>query len=215
MMASPDKTPDSATEAGAVPPDDAGPWARLLWSLDRVLQWAVIVVMGALALDVLWGVASRYVLGDQARWTEELARLLLVWVSMLGAALVYRRQGHLGVDYFVGKLHEDARCLAARFVAALVLVFALVVFVHGGWLLVMRTLETGQVLPALGLRKGWAYSAVPISGICIALFALDALIRGPQTNPPEVPPEGPPESPPEVSLDSPPESPRPTVERGV
>lgn len=158
-------------------------WAAVPNLIDRLLRWAVIFIMGALVLDVLWGVTTRYLGGDQARWTEELARLLLVWVSMLGAALVYRRGGHLGVDYFVGKLHVDARRWVERCIATLVLGFAVLVLLYGGWLLVVRTLEAGQVLPALGLRKGWAYAAVPVSGLCIAIFAVEALIAGPRAKP--------------------------------
>ena len=55
-------------------------------SMTRILQWIVIALMGVLVLDVLWGVLSRYAFGQQAKWSEELARLLLVWVSFSALA---------------------------------------------------------------------------------------------------------------------------------
>ena len=57
-----------------------------------------IAIFAVLVLDILWGVATRYLLGQQAHWTEELARVLLVWLAMLGAALAYMERSHLGID---------------------------------------------------------------------------------------------------------------------
>ena len=42
-------------------------------SLTRLLEMAVIAIMAALVLVVLWGVVSRFVLAEPSRWTEELA----------------------------------------------------------------------------------------------------------------------------------------------
>ncbi len=86
---------------------------RTIGFLVRLLEFLTIVIFAALVLDVLWGVVSRYVFGAQSRWTEELAIYLLVWVSLLGSTLAFRDQAHLGVDYFVGKLDQTARRLAA------------------------------------------------------------------------------------------------------
>ena len=49
------------------------------------IRWLLVAVFLILVIDVLWGVASRYLLGSQASWSEELARLLMVWLALLGA----------------------------------------------------------------------------------------------------------------------------------
>lgn len=145
--------------------------------LVRALQFFLIGSFALLTLDVLWGVFSRYVLGEQSRWTEELATYLLVWVSLLGAALTYEEKGHLGVDYLVSHFDPGARKLAAVFVEAVMLFFAVGLLVVGGWTLVFRTLEAGQVTPALGWKVGYLYAAAPISGLFFALFSLEHLCR--------------------------------------
>jgi TRAP-type C4-dicarboxylate transport system permease small subunit len=71
-------------------------FTRIWESVVRALSWFTIVLFAVLVADVLWGVFSRYVLGAQGRWTEELAIYLLVWVSLFGGALTFREQGHLG-----------------------------------------------------------------------------------------------------------------------
>ena len=125
--------------------------------LVKGLELFLIITFAALTLDVLWGVFSRYVLNAQSRWTEELAIYLLVWLSLLGASLTYEEKGHLGVDYFVGKLHPDARKLGAIFVELVVLFFAGFGLLYGGWILVSDTVAAGQLSPALGWKVGYLY----------------------------------------------------------
>lgn len=140
--------------------------------LTRVLEWAIIVVMAALVLDVLWGVFSRHLLHSQSGWTEELARFLLIWVGLLGASLGFGQGAHLGVDYFVGKLHPGGRVILEVTAHVVVFAFAVGVLIWGGWALAWQTFDLGQITPALGLRKGYVYLAVPVSGVFIALFTL-------------------------------------------
>lgn len=143
--------------------------------LAKLLEWAVIVLMAVLVFDVLWGVFSRYVLGAQSRWTEELATMLLVWVALLGGSVAFGVRGHLGVDYFVGKLEPGARFLIDVVVDVLVGIFATAVMIVGGYILVERTLAAGQVTPAMGIKVGYFYLAVPISGVFILLFCIDGI----------------------------------------
>ena len=144
--------------------------------LVKALELFLIVSFAVLTLDVLWGVFSRYVLGEQSRWTEELAIYLLIWVSLLGASLTYEEKGHLGVDYFVGKLHPDARRVGAIFVELVVLFFAGFGLLYGGWKLVSLTLAANQVSPALGVKVGYYYLAAPISGVFFIIFSIEHLL---------------------------------------
>ena len=54
----------------------------------RLLNLILIAAVAVLVLDVLLGVASRYLWGAQVKWTEELATILLIWVSFLGAPIL-------------------------------------------------------------------------------------------------------------------------------
>jgi TRAP-type C4-dicarboxylate transport system permease small subunit len=145
--------------------------------LVKGLESFLILAFVLLVADVLWGVFTRYVLGHQAGWTEEAAIYLLIWVSLLGAAVTYEEHGHLGVDYVVSRLEPAAGWLAAICVEFVVLLFALGILVGGGWTLVFETLAKGQLSPTLGVKMGYLYAAVPVSGVFFALFALEHLAR--------------------------------------
>ena len=79
--------------------------------LDRAVDFAAILIMAALVLDVLWQVLSRYILKNPSAWTEELAAFLLVWAGLLGSCIALRQKAHLGIDYFVEKFHQDNKDL--------------------------------------------------------------------------------------------------------
>ena len=145
--------------------------------LVKGLEWAVILVTGFLVLDVVWGIITRFILGNPSQWTEELARMLLIWVSLMGASLAFERKGHLGVDYFVGLMNAKARKMAEIIAYLLVAAFSGAVIFYGGLLLVITTLDRGQESPALGMEWGHVYLALPISGFFIVLFALEVVIK--------------------------------------
>ena len=148
--------------------------------LTRLLERLLMVTMGILVVDVLWGVLSRIlagwgILASQSSWTEELARYLMIWVGLLGASLAFEKRAHLGVDYFVGKLHPAGQKLLRLASLLVILLFAFGVLGIGGWELVSRTLALKQDTPALGIPKGWVYLAAPISGVFTVIFTLGHL----------------------------------------
>lgn len=145
--------------------------------MSAALETVLIVAVGLLVLDVVWGVFTRYVMGEQAKWSEELARFLLIWVALLGGAVAFGTKGHLGVDYFVGKFHPDARRLMAVVVHMVVLFFAGSVFLYGGSRIVADALAMEQMTPALGWKMGHVYLALPIAGVFMVLFTIENLVE--------------------------------------
>ena len=148
---------------------------KLKKHLSRILEYCLIIAVAILLLDVIWGVFSRYALGEQSKWTEELACFLLIWISLLGGALAFGTKGHLGVDFFVNKLHPSARKLMAIVSHLSVLIFASLIFLYGGSKLVVETLDLGQTTAALNWQMGYVYLALPISGFFMVLYTLENL----------------------------------------
>jgi len=158
--------------------------------LDRSLEWLVIAVVGVLVVDVLLQILVRFAPGvleiiplpEKLKWilrtgTEELAVIMLIWVALLGAAVALNRGAHLGIDYFVGKLPGRIRLYTEIFVFLCISVFSLCVMVLGGTDLVVSTLNLEQLLPALKLRVGYVYLAVPISGLFLVLYSVIGLVE--------------------------------------
>jgi len=145
--------------------------------LDRLLETLVRAAMAILVLDVLWQVFTRLVLKNPSTWTEELAQFLLVWVALLGGAVALNRGAHLGIDYFVGKLPRRARVATEVVVFLCVAAFSFFVMVGGGVDLVRSMLVLGEESPALRLKIGYVFLAVPISGFFLALYAAIGVVE--------------------------------------
>ena len=146
---------------------------RLMDVLDKALGYFLAFLMAAMVIDVSWQVITRFVLDEPSAYTEELARFLLIWIGILGAAYSFRKRAHLGLDLFVRKLEPQAQQRADVIANLCCLILSVLVFVYGGTKLVALVLDLGQTSAALGVPMGYVYSVLPISGILICVYALD------------------------------------------
>jgi TRAP-type C4-dicarboxylate transport system permease small subunit len=140
--------------------------------IDKILENVLAILMAVITLDVLWGVFTRYVLGDQASWSEELARFLLIWIGVLGAAYASGRRMHLAIDLLGPKLEARKQRRLQRFIDLLILLFALSVLVIGGLRLLYITQVLGQLSPSLRVPMAVVYSVLPISGLLIIYYKI-------------------------------------------
>ncbi len=166
-------------------------------AICRLLEFALILAVLVLVLDVLWGVLTRssgtfvawlsaqgieawsFLPRGQDKYSEEIARFLLVWVALLGGAVAFGEKAHLGVDYFVGKFDPRARKFIAVFGYLVVLFFAVSIFIIGGLDITINNME--QIAPALGpaigLKMGHVYMALPIAGVFMILFTIEQILE--------------------------------------
>lgn len=152
-------------------------FAKIKKVFDGFLEILLTVVMTVLVLDVVWQVFTRYILKDPSSWTEELATFLMIWVGMLGASVALYRGAHLGIDYFVGKFSARKKIYTEIFVFVCIGLFSLLVMLIGGVQLVNRTFALGQVSPAMKIRMGYVYLALPVSGFFLVMYSIELLIE--------------------------------------
>lgn len=138
--------------------------------LKTILAAVSVTLFTVLVATTTWQVISRQILNEPSTWSEELARLLFVWLSFLGSAFLFGERGHIAVDFLARKLPFAGQRVAQIFVQAMVLLFALVGLVWGGYLAASIAWE--QNLTALPFTIGWVYLVIPIAGVFIAIFAL-------------------------------------------
>lgn len=145
--------------------------------LIRFLQFLLLLMTFA----VTWQVVSRYVLGDPSSFTEELARFVLIWLTLLGCAYAYRQHSHLGLDMVYVQSTPKQQKVMYVVIHSAVAAFAVCVMMIGGYLLMNMTEQLGQSSPVMGIDISFVYSVVPLSGVLILIYAVDALIH-PQLN---------------------------------
>jgi TRAP-type C4-dicarboxylate transport system permease small subunit len=139
--------------------------------VNYILERALILIMGAMVICVLWQVASRYLLNSPSSWTDEAVRFLFMWVGLLGASYVTGQKMHLAIDILPSKLNPSNQRKLNMGIYTLVFFFALFTMVIGGARLVYITLTLGQLSPTLEIPLGYVYSVVPLSGLLIMYYA--------------------------------------------
>jgi TRAP-type C4-dicarboxylate transport system permease small subunit len=142
--------------------------------LDTILKNVLILLMVALVTAVSWQVISRYGFSTPSSWTEEVARFLLIWIGVLGAAWAFRTGVHLGLDVLPKKLTGKSAQALKLFILLVVAGFSISVLVIGGGSLVALTWELKQYSAVLGLPIAFVYSVIPTTGILICFYAIAA-----------------------------------------
>jgi len=133
-----------------------------------------------MVLNVLWQVGSRFILRSPSSFTDELARYLLIWVSLLGASYVTGKRMHLAIDLLPARLEGKKQRNLNVLIHVLVAVFALLAMVWGGINLVYITLTLRQTSAALNVPLGYVYMVVPLSGLLIMYYSLAGLTESPE-----------------------------------
>ncbi len=144
--------------------------------INRFLEKLLIAMMMAIVATVSWQVFSRFILHSPSSFTEELARYLLIWIGILGAAYAYKTRAHLGLDLILEKAPQHWKKTIQFVIELAVITFASTIMIYGGVSLVSLTIELKQISAALGIQVGIVYSVIPFSGILITIFALENLV---------------------------------------
>jgi TRAP-type C4-dicarboxylate transport system permease small subunit len=149
-------------------------------TIDKYLGNVLVFLLALMTVDVLWGVLTRYALGSQADWTEELARFLLIWIGILGAAYAAGQRLHLAIDLLPPRLSPRGQRRLYAVINLLIIAFALAVMVAGGLRLMYITQRLGQLSASLRIPMYLVYAVLPLSGFLIVYYKIHDL-RHPHT----------------------------------
>jgi len=148
--------------------------AKLENAIVKILYHVCALLMMVMATVVTAQVVSRYVFGNPFTWTEELARYVFVWMSMLGMAVGVKYGSHIALDILVKKLQGTPRKVLMAVNQLFILAFT-VTLTYSGFKLVQ--LGTRQTSPSLGLPMEWVYIVIPVSGLLMMFFVLNETAR--------------------------------------
>ncbi len=151
---------------------------RALTKFDNLLAkteaTVIIAMVTVMTVVVFLQVVYRYVLIQPLHWSEELARYLFVWLSILGATLGLQKRGHFGLDLFYRMLsNKEKRFL--QFIINLSMGIVIFVILIQGIRLVQKTIL--QESPAMGISMAWAYACLPVGGALMAIHLLVIFLK--------------------------------------
>jgi TRAP-type C4-dicarboxylate transport system permease small subunit len=148
--------------------------AATLRALDLVCEALAALLMCALCAIVFVGVVYRYVLVSPIPWTEEVARLCLVWVTFVGTYLAMRRGQHIVMDTVYALFGPRGRWICDVVGLALLATFLGVLVWYGAQ---YAATFWKAPSPYLGFPMGLVYLALPV-GAGLLLLAISPWLQG-------------------------------------
>jgi len=131
-----------------------------------VLRLLLAVLLGGLSLLMFVQVVMRYVFNSSIVWSEEVPRIMLIWLVFVGLATTMKGK-HLIIDVVRER----------RWIAVVSIVFKwamLIFFVYYGTLLATKV--SGQTMPITKISRSWQYAAAPVGAALALILGVDEIV---------------------------------------
>jgi len=139
---------------------------------ERALEWLVLILMAAMSAEVTVGVVFR-TLGESLEWYDEVASILLAWITFYGSALASVKRAHIGCPEVMALLPHKPKFVLRIIAEMLTIGFFLLM----GWMgyQVLGVLDTDYLISLPSIPVSWVQSVVPISAVLIVAAELITL----------------------------------------
>jgi TRAP-type transport system small permease protein len=164
-------------------PRARGPLTRVNAVIARFAMYLVVVGLLVITVIVFYQVFGRYVLNNSPTWTENLALVLVLYVTLIAAAVGVRDAGHIGMESLLILAPEYIRDRIEVLIHVLVALFGAAMVYNGA---VLGLSVMSYKIPNLNLPEGVRYIPLVISGLLIVSFSIEhiiALARGEEVEP--------------------------------
>lgn len=122
--------------------------------INKLEEWLggtlLLIVFAILIAQII----SRQLLNSPLIWSEELARLLFVYIGLLGVSLAVRNQQHVYIDFLTNKMPEKVKRFCTT-VVQLFIFISLIMFIHLGFKV---WLDSSFEMVSLGISEKWLYA---------------------------------------------------------
>lgn len=109
-------------------------------------------------------------LGASLSWYDEIAVILLAWITYYGSALASLKRAHIGFPNIVQAMPVPLRLIAVLLAEFAVIAFFLVLAWTGWW--VMEVLEGDTLVSLTWVPTSFTQSVIPVAALLIVLAQL-------------------------------------------
>src|ERR1700688_2149874 len=152
----------------------SAPLARLEMGVARLVEWLGGALVLAEVVVLLTGVVARSVSKEPLTWCDELASMLFLWLSMLGAVLAFHRSQHMRMSALVTSTRDSVRSGLEAAALVTCLLFVILILPHA----IHYALDQAAVVtPALEVSVAWRAAGLPVGLVLILFFGLRQIVR--------------------------------------
>jgi TRAP-type transport system small permease protein len=144
-------------------------------ALNRLVDRVAVALFAATLLLVNVQIVCRFVLSLGVPWTEEVSRLLFIWLAYIGAAIGLREASLIVIDTLPQMLGPRGKAILGPI--ARVISMAVIVFLFAGSIPLVRSVWPTTLATADWISNGWAYLAFTASFGLMMIYSVVPLVR--------------------------------------
>ena len=96
--------------------------------LSQIEEYTLVAFLTVMMLSILLQVIFRFILNDPLLWSEELSRILLVWMGMAGVGYGIKTNSHVKLEYFFNRMPHSVQkllqiCFYVLIIAGFIILF--------------------------------------------------------------------------------------------
>lgn len=138
-------------------------------ALDNVEIGICFAGMFAMTVIIFIHVICRYVLKSPLTWSEEVAKMCLIWITFGGSSYAFKEGAHVGVTLLVDRLPGNSKKIAEIVINILIIVFFAILLVFGTKIFLG---QAGKFSKAAHIPMMIPYSSIPIGAFLVILRIL-------------------------------------------
>ena len=142
---------------------------NVLNKIEAAIEYICMGTLLCMVVIIFSQVFCRYILKFTPIWSEEFTIILMIWISLIGAALGVKRSIHLAINALVDLFPKPVKKVIYCFDELAVIIFGIIIIVYGAELSI-QTMDS--TLPATQLPSGVLYSILPVMGVLIVFYSV-------------------------------------------
>lgn len=142
--------------------------------INNIEEIITVPLMAILLLVLTWQIGTRWLLNDPSLWSEELARVLFMYMSLIGCAMAIKTGSHVKITFFSDKLPNKIR-FSLAFTLELAVLVSIFAIIYLGYQHVQRTAFFELI--TLEISSKWMNYSLPLAGLFMVARQLEKMVQ--------------------------------------
>ena len=146
---------------------------RILDRVDSALKILLFVILLVMVGTVAANVFGRFLLGVSIQWGEEVAKIMLTYLTFFGAAYAMKDNSHYSFDFIIQKLPLQMKPFFKVFRWIIIILISLLLLF---WSAEVTLRIRHWIMPSTGISRSLVYGATPAGMILLIMYSVSNLI---------------------------------------
>jgi len=142
--------------------------------LDKSLAFFIFLILFVMSGVVAANVFGRFILGSSISWGEEVAKILLTYLTFFGAAYAMQDNSHYSFDFIIRKLPDKLLRFFLIFRWSVIIIISVIIIYYSTEVTIRMT---DWIMPSSGINRALVYGATPVGIILLLFYSLRNLIE--------------------------------------